>query len=78
VYAHLELSLHAEECASLRWVAQVCEKPGWDIEYTNAARALIAIEVKGTSGPSFPRIEITAGEWEAAQAARALLALFGR
>jgi len=30
----------------------------------------ICIEVKGTSGPSFPNIEITAGEWVAAIALR--------
>lgn len=50
----------------LRWVAKEKEKPGWDIEYHDG-RNLIAVEVKGTSGKRFLSIDITAGEWDAAQ-----------
>ncbi len=50
----------------LRWVAQQKEKPGWDIEYYDDDN-LIAVEVKATSGKRFLNVEITAGEWNAAE-----------
>jgi hypothetical protein len=58
--------LTKEKADKLRWVAKEKEKPGWDIEYHDG-RNLIAIEVKGTSGKRFLSIDITAGEWGAAQ-----------
>lgn len=50
----------------LTWPAREGRKPGWDIEYYNQG-AEIAVEVKGTSGKRFRNLEITAGEWKAAE-----------
>jgi hypothetical protein len=47
-------------------VANEGETPGWDVEY-KSERKLVCIEVKATSGPALPAIELTAGEWAAAQ-----------
>lgn len=63
---YLRESLDETAAASLRWVSEAGEKPGWDIEYTDSDGNLIAVEVKATTGPSFPSIEVTANEWEAA------------
>jgi hypothetical protein len=51
----------------IRHVAISGETPGWDIEYTDPAGELVAIEVKGTSGAAFPNFEFTRGELEAAR-----------
>jgi hypothetical protein len=69
VLRHLKDSLSVEEGQCLRWVAASGEKPGWDIEYRRAGE-LVAVEVKGTAGPLFSGVELTAREWEAAQALR--------
>ena len=53
----------------LAWVAREGKKPGWDIEYYNNDKE-IAVEVKGTSGKRFKSLEITAGEWKAAEEKR--------
>lgn len=64
---HLRKELSGVEAASLRWVADENEKPGWDIEYRRDDAALIAVEVKATSGSRFASIEITENEWSAAR-----------
>ncbi len=76
VVRFLEENLSSGESRSVRWVAQEGEKPGWDIEYRNKDELVIAVEVKGTGGSSFPNIELTAGEWKAAKELRERYALF--
>jgi hypothetical protein len=44
------------------------EQPGWDVEYRDAEGNIVGIEVKGTQGGGFASIDITANEWEQAQA----------
>jgi hypothetical protein len=66
VIKFLEKSLPQNEKSTIRWISQAGETPGWDISYYNAENQLVAIEVKGTTGDSFPNIEITANEWNAA------------
>lgn len=41
-------------------------KPGWDIQYCDDGE-LTAVEVKGTGGPLFASVEVTAQEWRAAE-----------
>jgi hypothetical protein len=53
----------------LRWVAQEGETPGWDIQFIDAAGALVAVEVKGSTGQSIANFEVTSNE---------LLAMRGR
>jgi Domain of unknown function (DUF3883) len=53
---------------NIRWVADEGSTPGWDLQYENEEGDLIAVEVKGTTAPQFGSIDITAGEWNAAQA----------
>jgi hypothetical protein len=66
VVKYLNEKLITEERQRIRWVSVMGEKPGWDIEYVDSQNRLIAIEVKGTTGKSFPNVEITGNEWEAA------------
>lgn len=54
------------EKSTIRWVAKTGETPGWDIAYLNSDNQLVAIEVKGTTGNSFPNVQITGNEWDAA------------
>ncbi len=58
--------LQARAEQKLAWVARAGRKPGWDIEYYHQDTE-IAVEVKGTSGKRFRNLEITAGEWKAAE-----------
>ena len=51
---------------NIRWVAQEGLTPGWDLQYENLQGEMIAVEVKGSAGPAFGSIDITAGEWRAA------------
>lgn len=53
----------------LCWIAREGRKPGWDIEYYDQ-KSEVAVEVKGTSGKRFRNVEITAGEWKAAEQKR--------
>ena len=64
VEKYLRETLSAKERARLRPVPD--ENLGWDIEYVDKTGKLVAIEVKGTKGPRFPNVEVTAGEWKAA------------
>lgn len=66
VLKYLADTLTPNERASIRWVSALGETPGWDIEYYDSNNNVIAIEVKGTNGKSFPNIEITGNEWNAA------------
>jgi hypothetical protein len=66
VIKFLEESLPQNEKITIRWISKAGETPGWDISYYNAENQLVAIEVKGTTGESFPNVEITANEWNAA------------
>jgi Domain of unknown function (DUF3883) len=67
VFKYLKEHLWGEEGESVTWRSKLLETPGWDIDYTNCAGDLIAVEVKGTSGPIFPAIEMTAREWNTAK-----------
>lgn len=67
VFEHLMKTLTVSEVASLRWVSKVGETPGWDMEYTNDANELVAVEVKGTKAPMFASIDISGNEWRAAE-----------
>lgn len=60
VYEFLKRTLPPN--SRLRWVADDGQTPGWDIEFNEGSR-VIRLEVKGTTGPSFPNIELTANEW---------------
>jgi hypothetical protein len=50
----------------IRWISDEGLTPGWDIQYEDNNGEIVAIEVKGTSGPLFGSIDITVGEWNAA------------
>jgi hypothetical protein len=63
----LTSQLDPSEAATLRHVADEGEYPGWDIEYQDNAGRKHCIEVKGTSGGSFPSVELTDNEWRAAK-----------
>jgi hypothetical protein len=52
---------------NLRWVAREGLTPGWDIQYTDLTGQAVAVEVKGATGARFASIDLTAGEWKAAQ-----------
>src|SRR5262249_37139349 len=67
---HRYLSVNAASLGAtwIRWVAQEGVTPGWDLEYRDERGELVAVEVKGTTGSQFAAIELTAGEWRAAQA----------
>lgn len=66
VIKHLYETLPENEKSTIKWTSKRGETPGWDIEYLNSTNNLVAIEVKGTTGNSFPNVEITANEWNAA------------
>jgi hypothetical protein len=59
---------HSEElrAKNIRWISREVLTPGWDLQYENDAGEIIAVEVKGTTGPVFGSVDITAGEWNAA------------
>ncbi|TMI72596.1 MAG: DUF3883 domain-containing protein [Bacteroidetes bacterium] len=59
--------LTQNNCYELKWNAKEKEKPGWDIQYFDEKRNLVAVEVKGTSGKRFLNVEVTSREWEAAE-----------
>ncbi len=54
--------------SKLRWVAGEGETPGWDIEYIDTHDELIRIEVKSTQSKTISAVELTANEWQAAEA----------
>lgn len=66
--AHHFLLEHSETLGAknIRWISQEGLTPGWDLQYENDAGEVVAIEVKGTTGPLFGSFDITAGEWNAA------------
>jgi len=67
---HELLEKHAKELDvhELRWMSKEGEKPGWDIQYQDSGGTLIAVEVKGTTGSVIASVEMTRGEWKAAEA----------
>lgn len=67
---YLRRTLDEVQVKTLRWVATEGETPGWDIEYTDPAGRLVAVEVKGTQGPLFPSVDVTKNEWDAARRLR--------
>ncbi|WP_420347215.1 DUF3883 domain-containing protein [Pelagibius sp.] len=67
VFRHLSDRMEDLNATEVRWVANEGETPGWDIEYTDANGQTIAVEVKGTNAAAFTSIELTGGEWGAAQ-----------
>jgi hypothetical protein len=75
VYRWLTENLPETQRNTVVWRARKGDTPGWDIEYTGPAGERVAVEVKGTSGNSFPSLEITANEWESANRLRGLYRL---
>jgi hypothetical protein len=67
VFQHLQRTLPPDQRESVRWVAAVGERPGWDLEYVGGNGELVAVEVKGTIRDQFPAVELTANEWNAAE-----------
>ena len=65
----LEEHLPTEQRQTVIWVAKKGRKPGWDIQYEADGRRIV-VEVKGTTGASFPNVEVTANEWLAAERER--------
>lgn len=53
VLEFLKKRLNDSEKSTLRWVAQLGEKPGYDIEYIDRNGNKIGVEVKSTVGKSF-------------------------
>jgi hypothetical protein len=51
---------------NIRWMSKQGLTPGWDMQYEDHAGKVIAVEVKGSAGPRFANIDLTAGEWRAA------------
>jgi len=76
VFLHLTDKLSDLEARDVRWVAREGQTPGWDIQYIDASEELMAIEVKGTSASAFTSVELTEGEWNAAQALGGQYCLF--
>lgn len=66
-YAYILQNATALGAKAVRWVAKEGLTPGWDIQFEDRAGDVIAVEVKGTAGPRFANIELTAGEWNAAK-----------
>lgn len=66
VYLWLNEQLEASERATLNWVAQSGETPGWDIAYQQRDGSRVCVEVKATTLARFSGIELTANEWRAA------------
>ncbi len=66
--AHRFLLEHAEVLGAknIRWISPEGLTPGWDLQYENRDGYVVAVEVKGTTGPLFGSIDITVGEWNAA------------
>ena len=58
----------ASGAKNIRWISQEGLTPGWDLQYENHDGEVIAVEVKGTTGPVFGSVDITTGEWNAAVA----------
>jgi hypothetical protein len=57
------------------WHAGIGETPGYDIGDKNPGAKINAYEVKGTTGPGFVSIELTANELEAAKVLRGRYAI---
>jgi hypothetical protein len=53
---------------NIRWIAAEGGTPGWDLQYETEQGEIIAVEVKGTTAERFASIDLTAGEWAAAEA----------
>jgi hypothetical protein len=70
VIKFLNETLLSQEKDTIRWISKAGETPGWDIAYFDSDNRMVAIEVKGTTGDSFPNVEITANEWSAANELR--------
>lgn len=66
VLEHFEKILQVKAQKSLRWVASLGEKPGYDIEYC-LDKTIKGIEVKATTASCFASIQLTANELKAAE-----------
>lgn len=71
VIKFLEERLNNVEKSTLRWVANLGEKPGYDIEYIDRNGNKIGVEVKSTVGKSFESFNITSNELFAAKSLKA-------
>ncbi|NQY52744.1 MAG: DUF3883 domain-containing protein [Campylobacteraceae bacterium] len=67
VLKYLEATLPSSSVKTLKWIAEIGEKPGWDIEYIDSLNNLIAVEVKTTTSHHFSSINITANEYKASK-----------
>jgi hypothetical protein len=43
---------------NIRWISQEGLTPGWDLQYENHDGEVIAVEVKGTTGPVFGSVDV--------------------
>ncbi len=63
---HLERSLAADTRQTLIHLAAIGETPGYDLRY-GSEESFVAVEVKGTTGPSMQAFELTRNEMRAAE-----------
>lgn len=56
--------------SDLRWVSEEGLTPGWDIEFRDEKKKIVAIEVKGTAAERISSVEVTSNEWTQAAAKR--------
>jgi hypothetical protein len=64
---HLRATLPPSQAATVRWVANDGQTPGWDIEHLNGHGQLVRIEVKSTVGEKFASFDMTANELYASE-----------
>ncbi|HVI55868.1 MAG TPA: DUF3883 domain-containing protein [Luteibacter sp.] len=64
---HLRVTLPPSQAATVRWVANDGQTPGWDIEHLDEHGQLVRIEVKSTVGETFPSFDMTANELYASE-----------
>lgn len=62
VLEYLKDQLSPEEVSTLRWLADIGETPGYDIEYVDKNGKKHCIEVKSTTAKKFPYFNFTSNE----------------
>ncbi|MBI9055477.1 MAG: DUF3883 domain-containing protein [Bacteroidales bacterium] len=67
VLEYLESVLTESEKKTLKWLANLGETPGYDIEYENDLEQKIRIEVKATTAKKFPYFNLTINELNSAK-----------
>jgi hypothetical protein len=67
VYMYLKQTLPQAQAHTLKWVANLGEKPGYDIEYKDQDGDVVGVEVKSTVAFEFVSFDITANELACAE-----------